>query len=93
MPYGKVYLDRDAFLLHLFCLCRCPSAGISMIWWFFSVRLVMGTACCHQPEELGFPLWMWQPRLGFKELPDAEYSTSVTIWEQEVITGWMRPAD
>lgn len=52
----------------------------------------METDCCHQPEELGFPLWMWQPRLDFKELLDTEYRTSVTKWEQEVIAGWMRAA-
>lgn len=53
----------------------------------------MGAAGCKQPEELGFSLWMCQPRTGFKALLNAEDSTGVTRWEQEVIVGWMRAAD
>lgn len=38
----------------------------------------MDAAGCNQPEEPGFSLWMCQPRLGFKELLNAEDSTGVT---------------
>lgn len=88
--YGKVDSDRDAFLLHLCCLCR---GSCCQNIWHFAIKLAMNAADCNQPEGLGFSLWMCQPRLGFKELLNAEDSTGVTRWEQEVIVGWMRAAD